>query len=159
MHMLTLIADRASSTKEWDALSELLLEYASTDLAQPQLSSIWQDLKDVRARYAAPEGGAILLYIDQVLAGCVAFTQTRLAQTCEFKRLFIRKRFRQQGWGIALLKEARVRAREAGYARGVLSTWPDNQKALAMYASLGFVPVASFKEQPGQELVFLGCDL
>jgi ribosomal protein S18 acetylase RimI-like enzyme len=143
----------------WRDFEELLREYAGRDLAQPHLSSIWRDLENLRARYAAPSGRAILLHVDAELAGCVALAGTTVPGACEVKRLYVRHTYRGKSWGSVLLREALGRAGEAGYRQALLSTWPDNPKALALYASMGFVPVPPFKNSPDQKLVYLGCDL
>jgi len=156
---LSTITDCSGLSSSWIEFAELLQEYAQQDLAQPQLSTIWQDLKDLPKRYGPPIGGVVLLHIDGALAGCMAFTATKDDGCCELKRLFVRKAFRGLGYSPILLREAMLKAKEAGYVRGVLSTWPNNPKALELYRSLGFVPMAAFKEDRGQDLLFLGQDL
>ncbi|MFM7011207.1 MAG: GNAT family N-acetyltransferase [Betaproteobacteria bacterium] len=156
---LSVITDSSGTSSSWVEFAELLREYAEQDLAQPHLSTIWGDLDDLPARYAAPIGGAVLLHIDGALAGCMAFTATKVDGYCELKRLFVRKAFRGQGHAALLLRRTMDIAKQAGYARAALSTWPDNPKALALYRSLGFNLVMPFKEDRGQDLVFLGKDL
>ena len=158
-YQFTYISDQARTAPVWEDFSALLREYAEQDLAQPQLSTIWKDLEDLPARYGRPVGGAVLLHVDQALAGCMAFTASKFDSTCELKRLFVRKSFRGKGYAPILLKETMRMAKQAGYLRGALSTWPDNPKALGLYRSLGFMPTESFKEDRGQNLVFLGMNL
>lgn len=158
-YQFTYISDQARTAPVWEDFSALLREYAEQDLAQPQLSTIWKDLEDLPARYGRPVGGAVLLHVDQALAGCMAFTASKFDSTCELKRLFVRKSFRGKGYAPILLKETMRMAKQAGYLRGALSTWPDNPKALELYRSLGFMPTESFKEDRGQNLVFLGMNL
>lgn len=155
---LSVITDSSGHSSSWVEFADLLREYAKQDLAQPQLSTIWKDLDDLPARYAAPIGGAILLHIDGALAGCMAFTATKVDGYCELKRLFVRKSFRGKGYARMLLTETMRIAKQTGYVRGVLSTWPDNPKALELYGSLGFMPTEPFKEDRGQNLIFLGHD-
>ena len=158
-HRMTPLVGAYDAPGHWQAFEVLLREYAVRDLAQPHLSTIWRDLENLPARYAAPSGRAILLYIDDDLAGCIALAGTRVAGACEIKRLYVRHTHRGEGWGMVLMREALGRAREAGYGEAVLSTWPDNPKALALYASMGFVTIAPFKDSPDQDLVYLGCPL
>ena len=158
-HRMTPLFGAHDAPGHWQAFEELLREYAVRDLAQPHLSTIWRDLENLPARYAAPSGRAILLHIDDDLAGCIALAGTRVAGACENTRLYVRHTHRGEGWGMVLMREALGRAREAGYGEAVLSTWPDNPKALALYASMGFVTIAPFKDSPDQDLVYLGCPL
>lgn len=158
-YQFTYISDQARTAPAWEDFNALLHEYAEQDLAQPQLSTIWKDLEDLPARYGSPVGGVVLLHTEHILAGCMAFTATKLGGTCELKRLFVRKAFRGKGYARILLSETMRMAKQAGYFRGVLSTWPDNPKALELYRSLGFKPTAPFKEDRGQNLIFLGQSL
>jgi hypothetical protein len=47
--------------QDWQHFESLLRAYATTDLDQPHLSSIWNDLEALPARYGPPHGAAILL--------------------------------------------------------------------------------------------------
>ncbi len=158
-YQFTYISDQVSTAPVWGEFNALLHEYAEQDLAQPQLSTIWKDLEDLPTRYGSPAGGVVLLHQEHILAGCMAFTATKFAETCELKRLFVRKAFRGKGYARILLTETMRMAKQAGYLRGALSTWPDNPTALELYRSLGFMPTESFKEDRGQNLVFLCMDL
>ena len=158
-HRMTPLVGALATPGHWQAFEALLREYAVRDLAQPQLSTIWRDLENLPARYAAPSGRAILLHGDGDLAGCIGLAATRVAGACEIKRLYVRHPHRGKGWGTVLMRGALEHAREAGYDQAVLSTWPDNPKALALYASMGFVTIVPFKDSPDQDLVYLGCPL
>ena len=158
-HRMTPLVGALATPGHWQAFEALLREYAVRDLAQPQLSTIWRDLENLPARYAAPSGRAILLHVDGDLAGCIGLAATRVAGACEIKRLYVRHPHRGKGWGTVLMRGALEHAREAGYDQAVLSTWPDNPKALALYASMGFVTIVPFKDSPDQDLVYLGCPL
>jgi ribosomal protein S18 acetylase RimI-like enzyme len=158
-YQFTYLSDQVRTASAWADFDTLLHEYAEQDLAQPRLSTIWKDLDDLPARYGSPVGGVVLLHQDHILVGCMAFTASKFDGTCELKRLFVRKSFRGKGYARILLTETMRMAKQAGYFRGVLSTWPDNPKALELYSSLGFMPTESFKEDRRQNLVFLGMDL
>jgi len=146
--------------ENWQQFGALLREYAENDLAEPHLSSIWKDLEDLHSRYSTPfGGGAILLKVEDVVVGCMAYATTKMPDTCEVKRLYVRRGYRRRGYAEKLMREIFNQAREAGYAHAALSTWPDNPKALDLYQKLGFQPVAPFKDTTQQALVFLGRDL
>jgi hypothetical protein len=49
------------SPAQWAQLAQLLQAYAAKDLDQAHLSTIWQDLQDLPARYGGPQGGAVLM--------------------------------------------------------------------------------------------------
>ncbi len=150
------------TTQDWQHFESLLREYATTDLDQPHLSSIWNDLKDLPARYGPPHGAAILLktaeqshHFKQVI-GCGAMTSTHLSGACEIKRLYIKPDLRGKGGSKVLIRRLLQLAQAGGYDQAVLSTWQHNTTGLALYKALGFVPVPSFKSHPNSELIFLG---
>jgi putative acetyltransferase len=161
-HSLNMATRLVESRQDWQHFEALLRTYAATDLDQPHLSSIWQDLADLPARYGAPVGKAVLLIDpsglkqdDQVI-GCGALAQTQQSGACEIKRLFIRPAFRGRGGAKVLIHDLLQKAQAEGYDQAVISTWQSNATGLRLYQSLGFLPVPSFKTHPNPELIFLG---
>lgn len=148
--------------QDWQHFESLLRAYATTDLDQPHLSSIWNDLEALPARYGPPHGAAILLstteqrhHYKQVI-GCGAIASTHLSGACEIKRLYIKPDLRGKGGSKVLIRQLLQLAQTGGYDQAVLSTWQHNTTGLALYKALGFVPVPSFKSHPNSELIFLG---
>ena len=150
------------TSEDWLHFESLLRTYATTDLDQPHLSSIWKDLDDLPARYGPPFGAAVLLVKtdaegeNQQIIGCGALASTQLEGACEIKRLFIQPAFRGQGGAKVLIHDLIQKAQAEGYDQAVLSTWQSNVAGLGLYHALGFMPVPSFKTHPNPELIFLG---
>jgi putative acetyltransferase len=150
------------SSKDWLYFETLLRTYAANDLDQPHLSSIWQDLEDLPARYGPPTGTAVLLVhqphhnSEEIVVGCGALAQTKLAGACEIKRLFIHNEYRGKGGSKVLIHDLLHSAQVQGYDQAVLSTWKSNHTGLALYQTLGFQHVPAFKSHPNPELIFLG---
>jgi ribosomal protein L3 glutamine methyltransferase len=144
---------------DYEALRQLLLEYAAKDLADAANSSIWQDLEALPVRYGGPHGAAVLAYAGDALAGCGAVTSTAVPGVAEIKRIYVRNAFRRQGLARQLTLQLMDQARCLGYHTAAISTWPENDLALALYQSLGFVPIAPFKTHIHAQLVFLGVPL
>ncbi len=150
------------TAQDWQQFESLLRTYAAKDLDQPHLSSIWKDLEDLPARYAPPNGSAILLLAKledkskHIPIGCGALATTLLKGACEIKRMYIQSEFRGQGGSKILIQDLLEKALAEGYDQAVLSTWQSNVTGLALYQSLGFLPVPSFKTHPNPELIFLG---
>jgi len=148
------------SSTDWQWFEDLLRTYANTDLDEPKLSTIWKDLENLQARYAPPVGASVLLrfqddHADQVV-GCGAITNTDVKNTCEIKRLYIQPNFRGRGGSKVLIQALLQKAQQDGYDQAVLSTWQSNHTGLALYKSMGFVTVPSFKHHPNQQLIYLG---
>ena len=145
------------SKADWSMFEMLLRTYAQHDLNQPHLSSIWQDLEDLPARYGPPKGAAVLLCLpDQTPIGCGAIAATNLQNACEIKRLYIQPAYRGQGGSKILIQALMAKALVDGYHQAVLSTWQTNTSGLALYKSMGFHSVPSFKSHPNSELIYLG---
>lgn len=162
--------DPISNAAHWQHFAALLRRYAAADLDSPGTSSIWQDLQDLPARYAAPQGGAVLVWPWHTNTGanataspaatepigCGAFARTREPGLCEIKRLYLLPEWRGQGLGRTLIQTVLRHAAAAGYNRAGLSTWAHNHSGLALYRALGFGPVAPFKDHPNTALIYLG---
>jgi putative acetyltransferase len=148
------------STADWSTFELLLRTYAQHDLDQPHLSSIWKDLEDLPARYGPPKGAAVLLCLDdQTPIGCGAIAATSLQNACEIKRLYIQPAHRGRGGSKILIQALMEKALLDGYHQAVLSTWQSNTSGLALYKSMGFHSVPSFKSHPNSELIYLGRSL
>lgn len=148
-----------SQAQDYDAFRQLLLEYATQDLADAANSSIWQDLEALPLRYGAPRGAAMLAYAQDALAACGAVTDTAVPGIAEIKRIYVRQTFRRQGLARQLTLQLMALARHLGYHTAAISTWPENAVALALYQSLGFAPITPFKTHIHAQLVFLGVPL
>jgi ribosomal protein S18 acetylase RimI-like enzyme len=150
---------QVSSPTEWAHFVSLMREYTDKDLNNPGASSVHGDMLQPQQRYGSPNGQVWLLLQNNQVVGCGAFTITAHAGMAELKRLYIRPTHRGQKASRLLTKHLTTQAQLAGFSQLVLSTWRTNTKALSLYRSLGFEPMASFKNNPDPDLVFLGLHL
>jgi hypothetical protein len=99
-----------------------------------------------------PEGYATILLAksDGNEAGCVALREiSRDEQACEMKRLWVNSNFRGLGLGRKLIEEALAWASRGGYQAMYLDTVPAAMpEAGRLYASLGFIPVQRYNDNP-----------
>lgn len=126
-----------------DAVRDLFLEYAEALAFNACFGGLDEELLALHRFYGPPGGILLLARKGTENAGCVAVRGID-ASTCEFKRLYVRPRFRRAGLGRALAFEAIERSRVAGYARICLDILPVMIEARALYASLGFAPRAPY---------------
>ncbi len=109
-------------------------------------------------KFGPPGGRLYLAMADGQAAGCAAFKR-HTADSCEFKRLYVRPRFRGRHIGRMLVTRAMDDARAMGYPRMVLDTFPFLVNAIRLYRDLGFHDIESFNGRPMDTLIYLGKEL
>jgi putative acetyltransferase len=117
-----------------------------------------EELAGLPGAYAPPAGCLLLARIDGAAAGCVAMRPLD-QDVCEMKRLYVQPGFRGTGLGRQLVESIIAAARSAGYVAMRLDTLPAMDAARALYASLGFRPIAEYRHNPAPGAEFLELDL
>ena len=113
------------------------------------------ELASLPGKYVLPGGRLMLAYVDDKLAGCVAMRKLD-ERICEMKRLFVRDEFRGHKIGIKLIERLIADAREIGYARMRLDTFPPKMaKAVKLYESHGFVEIPPYYSNPHDGVLFM----
>src|SRR5688500_9958863 len=103
-----------------------------------------EELANLPGNYSPPDGRLFLAYIDDVLAGCIALRKYEHG-VCEMKRLFLRENARGHGLGNKLIDKLIEDAREIGYKKMRLDTYPPKMgKAVSLYESHGFRPIEPY---------------
>lgn len=137
---------------------ELFLEYADGLGVDLCFQDFEAELATLPGKYAPPQGRLLIAFDDDAAAGCVALRPVD-GETCEMKRLYVRPAFRGRRLGRLLAERICDEARAAAYRRICLDTLSTMTGALALYASLGFRPVAPYVFNPIEGAIFLGLDL
>jgi putative acetyltransferase len=137
----------------------LFREYAD---AMPGIDLCFQnfetELHELPGAYAPPRGRLLLAFADEELAGCVAL-RPRDAETCEMKRLYVRRGFRGRRVGLELAQTIIREAREVGYKRMLLDTLPIMGDAIKLYRSLGFKEIEPYYHNPVAGALFMELEL
>ena len=110
--------------------------------------------------YAAPRGAILLggrAAPEQVLA--VVALRPLAGDVCEMKRMFVRPEARGLGLGRALGAAIVAEGRRLGYRAMRLDTIDTMAPAIALYASLGFVPIAPYRHNPMPGALFFEAPL
>ncbi|MGB7202703.1 MAG: GNAT family N-acetyltransferase [Pyrinomonadaceae bacterium] len=146
---------QAETEAEIDAARELFREleaWLGLDLC---FQGFKAELATLPGKYAPPDGRLLLAYTDDKLAGCIAMRKLEEG-VCEMKRLFVRDEFRGSRIGVALIEQLIADAREVGYSKVRLDTYPPKMgKAVKLYESHGFCEIPMYYDNPYEGVLFM----
>ena len=148
----------AVTADEIAQVRELFIEYAQSLGFSLCFQDFDQELNELPGRYAPPQGQLLLASVGAAAAGCVALRPLEEG-VCEMKRLFVRHDFRGTGLGRLLATAIIEAAKEAGYSKMRLDTLASMKEATRLYQSLGFHPIAPYRDNPLDGALFLELDL
>ena len=149
---------QARSESDWSEARSLVEEYAGTLGVDLSFQDLAGELQHLRQEYAPPAGAFFLARDGDACLGCVALRRFS-PDSGEIKRLYLRPQARGRGLGRRLAEAAVEAGRRAGYRRLLLDTLPAMREAHALYASMGFRPVAAYRFNPVPGTAFLALDL
>ena len=130
-----------------DAIRRLFREYQQSLGVDLCFQSFEEELAGLPGRYSTP-GGALWIALDAHDAiGCVALREIA-AGVGEMKRLYVMPSHRGRGLGRQLAVTVIDMARNRGHSRLRLDTLESLREAAALYASLGFVRIPAYYENP-----------
>jgi len=116
----------------------VLREYGLT----PEPGETDADLKDIEAHYTK-SGGAFWVVVDaagSIVGSCGIHRDS--AESCELRKMYLRRDARGHGLGRRLLEISLVRARALGFKRVTLGTASVLKDAIRLYERAGFKPIA-----------------
>ena len=144
----------AATPEQWSAARRLIEEYAASLDVDLSFQDFAHELDTLEQQYGPPRG-AMLLAMDGVeVLGCVGLRAID-ESTGEVKRLYVVPRGRGREIGRALATAVIDTGRELGYVRLRLDTLPTMDAARALYASLGFRAIPSYRYNPVPGTVFM----
>lgn len=149
---------READASSLDVVRILFTEYATWLDMDQEYRQFEHELADLPGVYGPPRGALLLAWVGDALAGCIAMRPLE-DDICEMKRLWVRKEFRGQGVGAALARALMELAAERRYRRMRLDTLHHMKAAQALYAALGFHPIAPYNSNPPSETLFMEAQL
>jgi putative acetyltransferase len=135
-------------------VQQLFAEYWESFGFTPCFQNFAEEVAALPGYYAPPAGRLALALVDGEPAGCIALRPVDLSRA-EAKRLYVRPKFRGLGTGLALLEWVIGQARAAGYREMLGDTMPVMQRALAMYARLGFEQTGPYSPDATPGAIYL----
>ncbi len=118
-----------------------------------------EEVAGLPGKYTPPDGRLFLAFSDKKLAGCIALRNLQ-EEICEMKRLFVREDFRGLGIGNSLIEKLIAGAKEIGYEKMRLDTFPSKMaKAVELYHAYGFYEIAPYYQNPYGETFFMELEI
>jgi ribosomal protein S18 acetylase RimI-like enzyme len=134
-------------------ISDIIVSEFKFKLEYDRLDS---DLIQIQEHYCKADGGSFWVAERNTgnnknnysqIVGTIAIRNLKhLDSTCELKRMYVLKRFRQLGIGHRMLDIATDFARKVGYSRIVLDSSKNLNAARALYLKAGFVDIPRYND-------------
>lgn len=145
----------ATSAKQIEEAKTLFREYESWLGMSLCFQSFEDEVAGLPGRYARPGGRLYIAYVDGEPAGCIALREIEPG-VCEMKRLFLRESARGLGLGVRLIDQVIADAREIGYAKMRLDTYPPKMgKAVGLYEAHGFNEIPPYYDNPHDGVLYM----
>ena len=146
---------QAESPEHIAAATTLFREYETWWGMSLCFQDFESEVATLPGKYASPAGRLLLAYADDELAGCIALRPIDNG-VCEMKRLFVREGFRGRQIGVGLIERLIADAREIGYQKMRLDTYPARMgKAVKLYESHGFTEIEPYYHNPDEGVLFM----
>ena len=150
---------QATSAEDIEAAKTLFREYETWLGMSLCFQGFEEELANLPGKYGPPAGRLFLAYVDEELGGCIALRKLD-SDVCEMKRLFLRANARGHGLGNQLIEKLVDEARQIGYKKMRLDTYPPKMgKAVKLYESHGFRPIEKYYDNPHEGVLFMELDL
>ena len=150
---------QVTSAEDIEAAKTLFRDYETWLGMSLCFQGFEEELASLPGKYAPPEGRLFLAFIENELAGCIALRKLE-ADVCEMKRLFLCENARGHGLGNQLIEKLIDEARQIGYTKMRLDTYPPKMgKAVTLYESHGFRPIEKYYDNPHEGVMFMELDL
>jgi ribosomal protein S18 acetylase RimI-like enzyme len=149
-------ADRVADVESVRRLFRAYADWLGVDL---RFQGFEQELASLPGCYAPPAGRLLLARVGAEAAGAVGLRPLEPG-ICEMKRLWVEPGFGGHGLGRALAERIIDDARQIGYAKMRLDTFPARMAAAQhLYRSLGFREIPAYYHNPLDGVVMLELEL
>lgn len=148
----------ATTAEQIKIAADLFREYQQFLNVDLCFQGFEQELATLPGKYSSPEGAILLADHDGKIAGCVAVRLIK-DDTCEMKRLYVKDEFQGFSAGRMLAEAVIKKAKQLGYKKMQLDTLQRLERAVGLYAKLGFKEIKPYYANPLNEVVYWELDL
>ncbi|HMO81285.1 MAG TPA: GNAT family N-acetyltransferase [Pyrinomonadaceae bacterium] len=150
---------QAESVEEIESARTLFREYEAWLGLDLCFQGFADELSGLPGKYSPPDGRLLIAYINEEPAGCIAMRKLEDG-VVEMKRLYLRESALGHGAGLRLIQTLIDEARNEGYKKMRLDTFPPlMKKAVSLYRSHGFQRIEPYYFNPNPETLFLEKEL
>lgn len=143
----------AITAEQIEVSAQLFREYQTQLNVDLCFQGFEQELATLPGKYASPTGAILLAIHEGDTIGCVAVRPIE-GDSCEMKRLYVRDQYRGLSAGRKLTEAIIDKARALGYKKMQLDTLQRLDRAISLYAKLGFVETKPYYDNPLNEVVY-----
>jgi len=148
----------ARTDEEYELSKKIFLEYAEELGFDLCFQNFEEEIKFIKTQYGKPKGGIILIKLNNDIIGCIGVRKLE-NRVGELKRMYIKRTFRNKGYGKELLYKAIELAREFNYKKLRLDTLPTMDKAIKLYKEAGFIEIEPYRYNPITETIFFELEI
>lgn len=146
---------QAISAKHIEDAKTLFREYETWLGMSLCFQGFEEELATLPGKYAPPRGRLYVAYDETGPLGCIALREIAIG-ICEMKRLFLREAARGKGVGVRLIEQVITDAREIGYEKMRLDTYPPKMgKAVNLYEAHGFYEIPAYYDNPHDGVLYM----
>ena len=114
-----------------------------------------EEVAGLPGKYAPPSGRLYIVYVDGEPAGCIGLREIG-PSICEMQLFYLRESARGHGIGRKLIDQIITDAREIGYAKMRLDTYPPKMgKDVSLYEAHGFHEIPPYYDNPHDGVLYM----
>ncbi|MHC4757804.1 MAG: GNAT family N-acetyltransferase [Planctomycetota bacterium] len=154
---------QVETDEDIEVTRSLLAEYLASrefeeSIFPEEVQAFQKQLSELPAEFAPPKGCLFLAMYGEKPAGCVGLRDLGDG-ICEMKRLYVKPEFRGLKIGRKLVEAVIKQAQNIGYKYMRLDTIPLMIAARALYVSIGFEEIESYRYNPIEGVQFMELEL
>jgi len=149
-----IVISEAISSQDYQEAKSLIDKYVEFLRVDLEFQGFSSEIEDLDEMYGPPKGAMILARDNKKLIGCVGLRPLN-HEFAEMKRMYVDDAYRGKGIGERLLISFLDKARQLGYQKIRLDTFPELKAANSIYRKYGFKEIAPYRYNPRNDAIFM----